>query len=245
MKHLTISFLLFFFILASCKKSVVELERNMPYADSVSFSINGKNYVCAERNTSGMANRQINIKPSDTVITGRRWQYMTGKFYWYGEKDSTLYSISEDFLADSTYGYTHIDISFNKKYGNNQMKRNFFLHPIDSSLIFKKGKQPFAVDLNLENTMEGVAIEVHTKEAVGLLSTYIPGFSILINTKLPRTIQDESSFEITKLQLLENGIYLVEARFEVNLFDEKGKAYKLKNGFLRFKTNMKRYQTLN
>ncbi|MDB5121647.1 MAG: hypothetical protein JWN56_2865 [Sphingobacteriales bacterium] len=242
MRHISISILLFFFISTSCKKTIVNIETPVRYTDSVSFSINGKNYVCNERHTSGAGNRQMNIKPSDTVITGRRWQYETGNFYWYGEKDSTLYSINEGFRAESTQGYASIDIEFNRKYGNNQLKRNYLLEPMENSLIFNKGKQPFAVDLNLENTMEGVSIEVYNKEAAGLLSTYIPGFSILINTKLPKSIQDDSSFQVTKIQLLENDIYLVEARFEVNLFDEKAKLYKLKNGFLRIKTSMKRYR---
>ncbi len=244
MKHLQLSFLVFLLIIASCKKSKVEVEEptrytDIQYTDSVSFSINGKDYMSTDRYSSGWANRQVNIKRSDTLITGRKAEYMIGGFYWYGEKDSTLYSISAGFVDDAP-----IKISFHKKFGNNEMKGNNFLYPSGSSLIFNKGEQPFAVDLNLENTMEGVSIEVYTKELKDLLSTYIPGFSRLTDSKLPRASQEESSFEVTKLQLLENGIYLVEARFEANLFDDQAKMYKLKNGFLRLKTYMKRYQEL-
>ena len=184
----------------------------------------------------GIGNRQINIKPYSALVSNQDWEYNTGGYYWYGEKDSTLYDTFYGFIEKD---YSSINISFSKKYNNNQLqKRPTILAPADNSSIFKVGPQSFAVDLNLENTMEGISIVVLDRDMTGELSTYIPGFSILIRTDLTKNIQDNSKFVITKVQKLDEKLYLVEAEFAVNLFDKNGKLYRLEKGFLSLKTSM-------
>jgi hypothetical protein len=240
MKTNAFYFLVFIISFTACKKNSVDVSTGAAstYADSISFSINGKSTVFSERNSSGSGNRQINIKPSMALIDGREWEYQTGGFYWYGEKDSLLY---DKFYGFNTKDNTStINISFSRKYHRNVLKEVFpVLAPADNSEIFKVGRQPFAIDLNLENTREGISIEVRSQELGGQLSTYIPAFSILIRTDLDMNIQKNSIFEITKVQKLNESLYLLEGNFDVNLFDRSGKLYRLERGFFRFKASMR------
>jgi len=243
MKFSVIYCFLIFIAFTSCKKDTAPdfLKEAQNVKDSVSFLINGKAYDFTVLNTTGIGNRQINIKPSTTLIKGQEWEYNTGGLYWYGEKDSLLY--------DTFYGFTSLDmkqsinISFSRKYSRNVLKEVFTLFaPADNSEIFKVGLQPFAVDLNLENTMDGISIEVRTPESGAQLSTYIPAFSIMIRTGLSKDIQNDSRFEITRIEKLDEKFQLIEGKFAVNLFDGAGKLYRLENGFFRLKTAMDGYQ---
>lgn len=229
-------------LISSCKESDTALvpEKKLAFVDSVSFAINGKTYIANERDLNGIGNRQINIKPSATLIADQNWAYDTGGFYWYGEKDSILY---DTFYGFSSKDYhNNIKISFSKKYNKNQLhKSSQLLVPDDNFDVFRIGRQSFAVDLNLENTMAGVSIEFQTNEIATQLSSYIPGFSILVKTSLTKDIQDNSQFEIIKVQKLDDKFYLIEAKFEMNLFDKNGKLYRVENGFLRLNTAMKSF----
>jgi hypothetical protein len=241
MKSINIYFLFAALILiSSCKKNTSGIvpEKALIYRDSVSFFINGKNHISNQKNLAGIGNRQINIKPYATLLSNQDWEYNTGGYYWYGEKDSTLYDTFYGFTSEKDY--TAIKISFSKKYHNNQLKKSpTMLVPADNSSIFKVGPQSFAVDLNLENTMDGISVVVRDQDLREELSSYIPGFSVVIRTSLTKDIQDNSTFEITKVQKLDDKLYLVEAEFAVNLFDKNGKLYRLEKGFLRLKTSMK------
>lgn len=246
MKSTVVYCLLLLFAISACKKDAVpvEPEEVKIVKDSVSFLLNGKNYVCSEQKSVGVGNRQINIKPSMTLINDQDWEYHTGGFYWYGEKDSLLYDTFFG-LTSSDY-HNRINISFSKKYHRNELPLRVFnvFVPSDNSKIFKAGLQPFAVDLNLENTMDGISIEVSIQDLKSQLSTYMPAFSILIRTDLTNDIQKNSRFEITKVQKLNEKLHLLEGRFEVNLFDEAGKMYKLENGFFRFPVTMKAFNAI-
>lgn len=245
MKSTVIYCLLLLFAITSCKKDTVPVdpEEVKIVKDSVSFLLNGKKYVCSEQKSVGVGNRQINIKPSMTLINDQDWEYKTGGFYWYGEKDSLLYDTFFN-LASSDH-QNRIHISFSKKYHRNELPLKVFnvFVPSDNSKIFKAGLQAFAVDLNLENTMDGISIEVSTQDLKGHLSTYMPAFSILIRTDLTKDIQENSRFEITKVQKLNEKLHLLEGRFEVNLFDDTGKLYKLEKGFFRFTVTMKAFNS--
>ncbi|NEU07092.1 hypothetical protein GZH53_02095 [Flavihumibacter sp. R14] len=240
MKSVNVYSLLVVLILASsCKKTVSELTPEpISFKDSVSFIMNGTKYSFTERNTNGIGNRQVNIKPYAALLSDRDWEYETGGFYWYGDKDSTLYDTFYGF--HSRKDYDTFQISFSKKFHNNQLRKSYstLFVPADNSDLFKLGEQHFAVDLNLENTMDGISVEFH-QPFKATMTSYIPGFSILINTNLPKTIQDDSRFEITQVKRLDDKYYLIEAKFTVNLFDENAQPYRLENGFLRIKTGMK------
>lgn len=227
--------------MVSCKKNngepVPAPEKVMHYQDSISFIIDEKQYSFDNKNSAGIGNQAINIKSSATIVNGGKLAYKTGGYYWYGEKDSTLYSVSYGF--ESRQLGEHFNILFTKKFKDSQLQRGHQLFaPKDHLDIFKLGKQRFAVDLEKENTMDGISIAFRGADINEELITRIPGFSILVRSSLTKDIQNNSSFEITKVEKLKDSIYLIEAKFEVNLFDENGKLYRLKKGFLRTTTSM-------
>ena len=193
----------------------------------------------------GAGNKQFNLKPSTTAIPGRRVARENG-LYWYGPIDSTLYSAHYGLNSwgGSSSGKKSADIEFifTKQYKNDQLRKDIHLFvPANNSDLLKVGKQGFAVDWAQEAAFEGVAMEVHISGVQGLLSTYIPEFSDWRPTNLTKSIQNNSVFEINKVEKLDNGMYVVEAMFEMNLYDQEDKLYRLENGFLRLVTNMKVY----
>lgn len=230
-----------FISIASCKKNNVEVitdpEKAVEYKDSISFKINEKQYVFNTTTSYGNGNQQINIKPSPIAIKGRRPAYETGGYYFYGEIDSTLYSVHYELRSEQLTD--NFNINFTKKFENSQLNQGLLLlAPTDHLGIFKTGKLSFAVDLEKENTMDGVAIDFKGSGIPEQLSTCIPGFSILVRSSLTKDIQNNSNFEITKVKNLNDGLYLIEAKFAVNLYGESEKLYKLENGFLRMKVHM-------
>lgn len=229
--------------LFSCKKSNNEItpdivqEKAISYPDSISFVMNEKEYIFNEKYIAGMGNQPINIKPSAKVIKGGKLAYETGGYYWYGEQDSTLYSRFYNFSSKPNRNY--FKISFTKKFKDSQLHTGaVLLHPENDLDIFKVGKASFAVDLEKENTMDGISIDFYEQDINKVLSTKIPGSSILVRSALKNDIQNNSSFEITKVEKLKNTLYLIRAKFEANLFYNDAKLYRIKNGFLQFTTNV-------
>jgi hypothetical protein len=231
-------------LLFSCKKEPVETPapgKPLTYKDSVSFVVSGKTYTFKDQHLSGTGNRQINLKPYPSEIDGRRFAISTGGFYYYGPADYMLYEAHYSF---SSYlnEYSTIRFLFTKQYKSAQLRKDIhLLVPTDNSELLSVGKKSFAVDLDKENTTDGIALEVRLQDISSRLSTYIPGFSILLRTDLKKDLQDNSTFEITKCDKLKNGLYLVEGKFEVNLFNNEGKLYRLEKGFMRLVTDMKVY----
>lgn len=245
MKNIFTTYILSVLLLfAACKKNELtppkteDIETETLYKDSISFVVNGKQYVCSDRYLVGSGNRQINLKPYSTKIIGRRSAVETGNFYYYGSADSTMYEAHFGF--SSRPEFSDIKFIFSKHYRNSDLKQNIsLLVPPDNSELLQLGKQSFSVDYEQENTTEGVALEARLGGIPGQLSTYIPGFSILIKTNLPKTLQDNSNFEIVKVQKLDRGFYLIEAKFELNLYDANAKLYRVEKGFMRLLTDMK------
>jgi hypothetical protein len=172
----------------------------------------------------------VNIKKSSSLITGGKLAYQTGNYYWYGVQDSTLYSVFYNFSAKQTG--EELRIYFTKKYNDNELQKvGALMLPKSNLEVFKVGNMPFAVDLEKENTMDGVAIDFKN------LTTKIPGSSILVRSTLSTNIQNNSSFQITKVEKGKDGLYIIEAKFEANLYNDKDQPYRLKNGFMRIKTS--------
>ena len=226
---------------SSCKKNTSETlhetKTEVILKDSVSFIVNNTQYVFNEKNTFGVSNRAVNIKPSKTLIKDGKLGIETGGVYWYGTKDSTMYSVFQR-LGSNKLG-EEFGISFNKRFSDNQLHKSAaLLVPKDNAEIFRLGKIPFAVDLDKENTMDGISIDFRAPGLTKNLSTVIPGFSILVRSGLKKDIQDNSSFEITKIEKIQDSTYLLEAKFELNLFNTDEQLYRVKNGFLRLRVNM-------
>lgn len=225
-------------ILLSCKKTSPVESKLIPTQvakDSISFSINGINYSFNNTNSIGIRNSQINIKAFNDSIPGRDYAYKTAGKFWYGNPDSTMYS--------STFGMRSninqeaiLEMYFNKKYKTTELFKSFQqMIPKNQSDIFKPGKQSFAIDFEKENTREGVVLLLYTK-GISLSSTK-PGFSIYLQSH-KMDIQNNSSFEILKVEHIKDDRYLLEAIFSMNLFDKDEKLYRVEKGFMRKNINM-------
>lgn len=243
MKYLIPHTLLFIFLLAfcSCKKNSnegapgINNQNTINYRDSISFMIGEHQYVFYQKNSVGISNRPFNVKRSATAIQGGKLAYQTGGTYWYGAPDSTLYAVIYGFPSSSLGN--NLELSFTKKYNDSELEQGPVYLQAKSHLdIFKIGELPFAVDYDKENTMDGMVIELNSKGKI--LSTKVPGFSILIRSALNNDIQNNSNFEITKIEHLKEDKYLIEAKFNANIFDGDENLYRIKNGFLRLTTYM-------
>lgn len=98
--------------------------------------------------------------------------------------------------------------------------------------VFGVGKYPYAVDLEKENTQNGIVIEILSNKQ--FLKTNGPdlfGVPTLIN----KDAQKGSTFEVTKLTNIESDVYLLEAKFSATLFDHEEKPKKVENGYLRLR----------
>ena len=243
MKNLIPYFLISSVFILSCKKDRSEpiipvKEKDVVYKDSISFTLDGKAYDIGYKNQEGVGNRQFNLKPSSTPIEGLKVARTSGGYYWYGPKDSILCDYLAGFSMRAHDG--NIKFSFSKKYKIDQLKKDVFLWvPENITDILKEGKHSFATDFNTEITLDGVAIEAYLKGIDGTLTSYIPGNSILTPTNLTKEVQNNSVFEITKLQKTDTGNYIVEAKFELNLFDKNERLYRLENGFFRMISRLK------
>lgn len=228
-------------ILLSCKKtSPVESIEPEPISskiakDSISFSINEINYSFNNTNSIGIGNSQINIKAFNDAIPGRDYAYKTAGKFWYGDTDSTMY-YSIFGMRSNINQEAILKIHFNKKYKTTELVKSFQqLIPKNQSDIFKPGKQSFAIDFEKENTREGVVLSLYTQGV--FLSSTKPGFSIYLQSH-KMDIQDNSSFEILKVEHIKDDKYLLEAVFSMNLFDQDEKLYRVEKGFMRKNINM-------
>lgn len=243
MKNLIPCILLCSSFIFACKKDTTApipspKEKGVVYEDSVSFTLNGKAYDIDYKNEEGVGNRQFNLKPSSTPIEGLKVARTSGGYYWYGSQDSILCDYLVGFFLNTYDG--NIKFSFSKKYKTDQLKKDLHLWvPDDITDILKVGKHSFATDFSREITLDGVSIEAYLKGIDGTLTSYIPGNSILTPTSLTKEIQNNSVFEITRLQKTDTGLYIVEAKFELNLFDKNEKLYRVENGFLRIVSRLK------
>ncbi len=228
-------------LIQSCKK---EAEVTLPpdtgkpqiaaFKDSISFTVDETKYVFNDRYSAASGNHPVNIRKSDVKIPGWKLANETGGFYFYGAPDSTLYAAKYE-VASKDWEQ-RFKIFFTKKYKNSELEQKpVILYPKSHDDLFKVGMPGFAVDLNKENSTEGVAIELFDVSTGVTLMSMMPGFSILVRPDLKKDIQDDSNFTVTKVEKTADAYYIIEAKFELNLFDKDGKLYRAKNGFLRLK----------
>lgn len=245
--------ILILFITVSCRRASEEtapepeVTKEIFYQDSVSFTISGKKYVHDHCYSRGISNMQVNLKPYKEKLEDRILAYGSEGNYWYGAKDSTLYETRRTFGGTDEPG--NICISFSKKYHNSQLRQaSVYLIPRDTRPIFTTGKKTFAIDLDKMNTTDGIGIIAHiqnNEDKLEEMTTFFPNRSLLAKTTLDKDLQNNSTFEIVKFEKLNYGwylesgnMYLIEARFEVNLYNKKEEIYRLENGFIRFVTSL-------
>ena len=240
MKNFILYLLLILVSSTACKKNNTEPEPKLPempvYTDSAAFVINGKQYSFTNRNGQGIGNRSVNLKPFSTPLSDRKLARYSNGLYWYGEQDSVLYSTQFNYNADHV---GDVKFWFTKKYAKTAMNlEGSMWTPPSNSELFRLGKLPFAIDMERNATLDGIAIDISIKDLPSAVSSYIPGPWVLTSPTLSLEIQNNSTFEITKVIKLDDK-YLVEAQFEMNVFDRTEKLYRVEKGFLRLITSMK------
>lgn len=214
-----------------------ELENRLPHnKDSISFTIDGKSYSSEKMNGFGFSNKQVNIKPHAAVLANREAAYSLGGYWWYGEKDSLIFEQTFTFRFED---YSSLTLAVNKKYRSSDLlQRSDLKAPKNIDSTFGVGSLNFATDNNRENTKDGISLEYYPRDTRKVLTTFIPPLSVLKRSNLNNNLQDNSYFEIIRLDTLSNHALLIEARFEVNVYSNEEQAHRIKDGFVRFKTKL-------
>lgn len=233
-------------LFASCQKDVdeelvnqQEFEYMLPYnKDSLSFTIDGKSFASTKTNGFGFSNKQVNIRPYPTIIANREAAYSLGGYWWYGEKDSLIFEQTYTFqFAD----YSNFTLGFNKKYITSALVQKIDLKaPKEKDSIFNIGSQSYATDNNRENTKEGVSLEFSSGETRQIFTSFTPNISLSTRSARRANLQEDAYFEIIRLDTLSDASIVVEARFETNIFADEKSTYRIKDGFVRFKTKLNR-----
>ncbi|WP_316843258.1 hypothetical protein [Pedobacter psychrodurus] len=227
------------FFLAACKKDspVIEppttpIEKPDPLEllkDSVSYIIDGKLRVQrkSENRSNSLRNAVANVKLDSLVKQ---------KEYTSGDKDSVMFGRGFLFEDEERNG---IEISFLKKYNKNQAQQQanqgIFFIPRDKLDLLSVGERKFAMDFTRNNSQSGIVFELQG-DYYGFQTH---GYSSLVYHQLLKPeLQNGSKFEITNLQKLKSGKYILEAKFNASVYWGDGTHIKkIENGYIRIKIN--------
>lgn len=227
-------------LLSACKKENPTIERLEPaiinkvdplelLSDSISYIIDGRQLI--QKRSEGRSSSIIN-----DVANARLDSLVKYQEYKSGDKDSVMFGRGFYFTDENRNG---IEVQFLKKYNRNQAQpktnQTAFFIPSDKLDLFSIGERKFALDFTRDNSQNGITLELNG--AYYGLQTY--GHSSLVHhQRLNQELQKNSKFEIIKLQKLESGKYLLEARFNASVYWGDGtNIKKIENGYLRLKLN--------
>ncbi|WP_432714012.1 hypothetical protein [Pedobacter sp.] len=216
------------FMLAACDKENTELETEAEpplelLKDSVSYTVNGEKYT-----SSNVERASIYTTESNTKITsGVNFNYLIQ-----GDKDSILFV--RDFTIKAVNSFMFL--SFIKVYSNaettntNENNGSYLNFPKNKTDMFSTGMYKYSTDFWRDNSISGIAIRmINTR---GDFKSY--GENDLSKpASITQTDQQNSKFEIISLQKRKSD-YLLEAKFNLNVFDAKKQVQKIENGYLRF-----------
>ena len=211
------------FLLTACKKDKLQAEKPVPneeaaleYAkDSVAYTIDGVAYSQSKYSSFYKASNHQPHSKIDSIVNN--------SYYISGRTDSVLYSRS--FLI---YNETrNFEITFIKTYSKESMVKTFLWKPKDIMDLYAAGSRTFVLDYERDNIQNGVAFK------------FFDGFrtygseSFAAPPQLNPDAQKDSKFEITSLKKLSSGTYILEAKFNASLFNDKSDRKKIENGYLR------------
>ena len=225
--------------LAACKKDnpVIEppttpIEKPDPLEllkDSVSYIIDGKLRVQrkSENRSNSLRNALANVKLDSLVKQ---------KEYTSGDKDSVMFGRGFLFEDEERNG---IEISFLKKYNKNQAQQQtnqgILFIPRDKLDLLSVGERKFAMDFTRNNSQNGIVFELQGDYYRFQTNGYS---SLAYHQLLKPELQNGSKFEITSIQKLKSGKYILEAKFNASVYWGDGtNVKKIENGYLRIKLN--------
>lgn len=212
------------FFLAACKKDnpiieppiVIEKEDPLEYAhDSISYSIDGITHKVSKYSSFYSAENRQPYSKVDSIVKST--------YYISGIKDSVLYT--------RKYGISNngqnVNVIFIKTYKKALMLQSLVLRPKDIMDLFTVGTRNYALDYERDNIQNGIAINISDG-----FKTY-GSDSFRTPPQLNADAQKNSKFEITSLKKLKSGTYILEAKFNARVYNEKNESKNLENGYLR------------
>lgn len=237
------SIVLIGFLFISCKKDTIELANKETAdleieKDSISFKLNGREYNSNYVTGKTQGSKHINIKPYGKKRPNQEAAYEGGNIWFYGITDSLMIEQTVSLGSEGHY----FTVGFLKKYNLLELNETPSYFP-RKGFSYNLGKQNFATDFGRENTKDGVYLKISTGNLKALTS-HVPRIwnvkvinhdNIQWGNNMPdNNIQADSKFVIVKLEKLREGNYLLEARFELNVYSEDSKMYRVTDGFIRF-----------
>ncbi|MGN6177694.1 MAG: hypothetical protein ACTHNW_00830 [Mucilaginibacter sp.] len=211
---------------AACKKDGTKptpktTVTTKPITDSISFTINGKNYYVNTPSDGGFGTIDAN---SVNTYSNQQWNYTSSK-------DSIMY-FKNILLSTTTAGEPDLPIvklSFFRKYNRSSFPNgNFFnLDTADQLKMYTAGSYVFATDYMYSDFTSGVGIAVsgvgtsYTQKILGEPTTII------------QSMQKNSSFVISSFTPVKGNEYLLIAKFNATLFDSNEQPINLTNGYIR------------
>ena len=210
--------------LSACKKENTVQEPSLTLTkDSVSYTVNGKEYVSNKIERGSTFTTQSNTK----ITSGVNFNYLIQ-----GDKDSILFVRNFTIKADKSF----MILSFIKVYNNvetestNENNGGYLNYPKNKTDIFSTGMYRYSTDFWRNNSISGIAIRMINDN--GDFKSY--GHSDLNKpASVTQTDQKDAKFEIINIQKREFD-YLLEAKFNLNVFDDNEQVQKIENGYLRF-----------
>jgi len=210
--------------LSACKKENTVNEPSITLLkDSASYIVNGKKYVSNKIERGPTFTTQSNTK----ITSGVNFNYLIQ-----GDKDSILFVRDFTIKADKSF----MILSFIKVYNNaetentNENNGGYLNYPKNKTDIFSKAMYKYSTDFWRNNSISGIAIRLINNN--GDFKSY--GQSDLAKpASVTQTDQIDSKFEIISIQKRKSD-YLLEAKFNLNVFDDNKQVQKIENGYLRF-----------
>ena len=195
--------------------------------DSISYIIDGNQMIQMENITRGLINAEPN-KKLDSLVKQKE--------YTSGDRDSVMFG---RFFKFSDQNRSEITISFLKKYHKNQAQpannQTSLFMPVNKLELFTVGERKFALDFQRNNSQNGIVLELRG-DNYGFQTNGYP--SLVYHALLKPELQSQSKFEITNLQKLKSGKYILEAKFNASVYWGDGTHLrKIDNGYIRIKIN--------
>ncbi|HMI02768.1 MAG TPA: hypothetical protein VK541_09820 [Pedobacter sp.] len=213
------------FLFVACQKDMPLSEPQAPseiLKDSASFTIDGKAYTSGKIEKGTTLTTQSNLK----ITSGVNFNYLLQ-----GDKDSILFVRDYTIKANGSF----MIISFIKVYSNSETESTqennggYLYYPKNKTDMFSVGRYKYSTDFWRDNSISGIAIRVISDR--GDLKSYSQS-DLGKPASVTQADQKESKFEIISLQKRDSG-YLLEAKFNLNVFDENKRSQKIENGYLR------------
>jgi len=224
MKLINLSGLFVFLImLSACKKENPAQEVARVITDSVSYTVNGKKYLSGNVEKGTTLTTQSNTK----ITSGVNFNYLVQ-----GDKDSILFVRDFTIKADQSY----MILSFIKIYNNqdteltSENNGGTLNYPKNRTDMFAVGTYKYATDFWRNNSISGIAVRVINNS--GDFKSY-GQWDLTKPASVTQLDQKDSRFEIISIQKRESD-YLLEAKFNVSVFDDNHVLQKIENGYLRF-----------